>query len=325
MHTHAWKPNNAYNTISMQKLTTYYGVSSLCLHFIAGIPTISQFGAHTPVVVPSLCVVLCCPVSRPPVAPCFCCVSGLAAVWPELFPRFGLLFVLGRRGRHRCVVFLLLIVVSVVYVVVCVVVCVVLCILYVCCLEGHERKWDEHERKWDEHERKWDEHERKWDEHERKWDEHERKWDEHERKWDEHERKWDEHERKWDKHERKWDEHERNWKKLKRLYNVSATTTGKKGVFFWKTEKKPGHLIDEKKRHIVEKKGAKKTSLQSVFLYFLKEVVRDPEAYCKQKSVWQFVEKWQVGWQFVEKKPWSWHPIENFFLQSAKAIKTPPK
>ena len=42
---------------------------------------------------------------------------------------------LGRRGRHRCVVFLLLIVVSVVYVVVYVVVCVVLCILYVCCLE----------------------------------------------------------------------------------------------------------------------------------------------------------------------------------------------
>ena len=121
-----------YN-ISMQKLTTYYGVSSLCLHFIAGIPTVSQFGAHTP-------VVLCCPVSRPPVAPCFCCVSGLAAVWPELFPRFGLLFVLGRRGRHRCVVFLLLIVVSVVYVVVYVVVCVVLCILYVCCLAFIIRK-----------------------------------------------------------------------------------------------------------------------------------------------------------------------------------------
>ena len=69
---------------------------------------------------------------------------------------------------------------------------------------------------------------------------------------------------------------------MKRLYNVSATTTGKKGVFFEKP-KKPGHLIDEKKWHIVEKNGAKKTSLQSVFLYFLKEVVRDPEAYCKQR------------------------------------------
>ena len=98
-----------------------------------------------------------------------------------------------------------------------------------------------------------------------------------------------------------------------------------KKEFFLKNRKKPGHLIDEKNWHIVEKKGAKKTSLQSVFLYFLKEVVRDPEAYCKQKLSWHFVEKWQVGWQFVEKKPWSWHPIEFFFLQSVKAIKTPPK
>ena len=84
-------------------------------------------------------------------------------------------------------------------------------------------------------------------------------------------------------------------------------------------------FIDYKGRHIVEKTFAEKTSLQSVFLYFLKEVVQDPEAYCKQKLVWQFVEKWQVGWQFVEKKTWSWHPVEFFFLQSAKAIKAPPK
>ena len=99
---------------------------------------------------------------------------------------------------------------------------------------------------------------------------------------------------------------------MKRLYNVSATTTGTKGVLDLKNRKKPGQFIDEKKRHIVEKKGADKTSLQSVFLYFLKEVVQDPEAYCKQKLVWQFVEKWQVGWQFVEKKTWSWHPVDFF-------------
>ena len=70
----------------------------------------------------------------------------------------------------------------------------------------------------------------------------------------------------------------------------------------WKTGKNQHSSLTKKKRHIVEKKCAEKTSLQSVFLYFLKEVVQDPEAYCKQRLDWQFVEKWQVGWQFVEKK-----------------------
>ena len=120
-------------------------------------------------------------------------------------------------------------------------------------------------------------------------------------------------------------QHSEDLKQDKKTLQCARDHHWQKRSFFLKNRKKPGHLIDEKNWHIVEKKGAKKTSLQSVFLYFLKEVVRDPEAYCKQKLSWQFVEKWQVGWQFVEKKPWSWHPIDFFFLQSVKVIKTPPK
>ena len=82
----------------------------------------------------------------------------------------------------------------------------------------------------------------------------------------------------------------RCWGKIKN--NSKQHPTGAKGVWVLKIRAKSWtvHRL-QRKAHCRKKKCAEKTSLLSVFLYFLKQVVQHPEPYCRRWSGWQFVEK----------------------------------